>query len=286
MGHLGFRNAPAHCQHSWRAAIILLHMETPALPPETLEGWYALHQLYTVDRTALRALAPEALRDLRCDTADSLAAITRHDGDGWSALVSLVGSSANLLVMHFRPTLDALRSVQCQIEQLPVMDFLRPALHFLSVTELGLYQLAAHGQDDPQREARLRAERESPHTLRRLYPPLPENMPFVSFYPMSKRRDTGQNWYTLPLAERSKLMHSHGLTGRRYAGRVTQIITGAIGLDKWEWGVTLFAKDPVDFKKLVTEMRFDEASAKYAEFGDFYVGRLTTPEEWAEETLA
>jgi chlorite dismutase len=155
------------------------------------------------------------------------------------------------------------------------------------VTELGLYQLAARGsaQDDPQHEARLRAERESPHTLRRLYPPVPENMPYVSFYPMSKRRDTGQNWYTLPLAERSKLMHSHGLTGRRYAGRVTQIITGAIGLDRWEWGVTLFAKDPVDFKKLVTEMRFDEASAKYAEFGDFYVGRLSTPEAWAEETL-
>jgi len=187
--------------------------------------------------------------------------------------------------MHFRPTLDELQDVQRQVDRLPVMDYLRPAMYFLSVTELGLYQLAAHGQDDPQREARLRAERESPHTLRRLYPPLPDNMPFVSFYPMSKRRDTGQNWYTLPLPERSKLMHSHGLTGRRYAGRVTQIITGAIGLDRWEWGVTLFAKDPVDFKKLVTEMRFDEASSKYAEFGDFYVGRLVEPGAWAEEVM-
>jgi len=259
-------------------------METPGLPPETLEGWYALHQLYAIDRRALRALAPDALRDLRCSSAESLAAMT-SGSDGWSALVSLVGSTANLLVMHFRPTLDELQSVQRRVEQLPVIDYLRPVMYFLSVTELGLYQLAAHGQDDPQREARLRAERESPHTLRRLYPPLPENMPYVSFYPMSKRRDTGQNWYTLPLQDRSKLMHSHGLTGRRYAGRVTQIITGAIGLDKWEWGVTLFAKDPVDFKKLVTEMRFDEASAKYAEFGDFYVGRLTTPEAWAEEAL-
>jgi peroxiredoxin len=260
-------------------------MESPALPPETLEGWYALHQLYAVDRRAIRALAPDALRDLRCAAANSFTSILTHDGEGWSALVSLIGSTANVLVMHFRPTLDELRDVQRRVEQLPVMEYLRPVLYFLSVTELGLYQLAAHGQDDPQREARLRAERESPHTLRRLYPPLPENMPYVSFYPMSKRRDTGQNWYTLPLQERSKLMHSHGLTGRRYAGRVTQIITGAIGLEKWEWGVTLFAKDPVDFKKLVTEMRFDEASAKYAEFGDFYVGRLITPEAWAEETL-
>ncbi|HEY2854302.1 MAG TPA: hydrogen peroxide-dependent heme synthase [Gemmatimonadaceae bacterium] len=260
-------------------------MESAALPPETLEGWYALHQLYTVDRKALRALSNEAMRDLRCGTANEITAVLGEAQDGWSALVSLVGSTADVLFMHFRPTLDELRDVQHRIERLPVMDYLRPAMFFLSVTELGLYQLAAHGQEDPQREARLRAERESPHTLRRLYPPVPDNMPFVSFYPMSKRRDTGQNWYTLPLQERSKLMHSHGLTGRRYAGRVTQIITGAIGLDRWEWGVTLFAKDPVDFKKLVTEMRFDEASSKYAEFGDFYVGRLVEPSAWAEDVM-
>jgi chlorite dismutase len=91
---------------------------------------------------------------------------------------------------------------------------------------------------------------------------------------MSKRREPDQNWYTLSLDERSRLMHAHGLTGRRYAGRVQQVITGAIGLDAWEWGVTLFAKDPLDFKKLVTDMRFDEVSAKYAEFGEFFVGKL------------
>ena len=99
-------------------------------------------------------------------------------------------------------------------------------------------------------------------------------MPYVCFYPMSKRRDAGQNWYTLSLEERSRLMGAHGTTGRKYAGKVQQIITGAIGLDAWEWGVTLFAADPVQIKKLVTEMRFDEVSAKYAEFGDFYVGKV------------
>jgi chlorite dismutase len=99
---------------------------------------------------------------------------------------------------------------------------------------------------------------------------------------MSKRRQPGQNWYALTLDERSRLMYSHGLVGRRYAGRVMQIITGAIGLDAWEWGVTLFARDPLDFKKLVTDMRFDEASAKYAEFGEFYVGRVVEPEVWME----
>ena len=258
-------------------------MESPGLPPETLEGWYALHQLYTIDRHAMRSASADSLRDVRSATAESLCSITRDVAEGWSVVVSLVGSMADVLFMHLRPTLDDLGDVQRRMDRLPAMQYLRPAMYFLSLTELGLYQLAAHGQDDPQREARLRAERESPHTLRRLYPTLPESMPYVSFYPMSKRRDTGQNWYTLPLTERSKLMHSHGLTGRRYAGRVTQIITGAIGLDKWEWGVTLFAKDPVDFKKLVTEMRFDEASAKYAEFGDFYVGRRVDPEAWAQE---
>ena len=122
-------------------------------------------------------------------------------------------------------------------------------------------------------KAQLETERKSDHVQKRLYPPLPDDMPYLCFYPMSKRRESGQNWYTLSLDERSRLMWSHGTTGRRYAGRVLQIITGAIGFEPWEWGVTLFAKDPLDFKKLLTEMRFDEASSKYAEFGPFYVGK-------------
>jgi len=133
---------------------------------------------------------------------------------------------------------------------------------------------------------RTSVERESAHVQRRLYPQIPEGMRYVSFYPMSKRRAAGQNWYALPLEERSRLMRTHGMTGRRYAGRVLQIITGAIGLDAWEWGVTLFAKDPLDFKKLVTDMRFDEVSANYADFGDFYVGTLAPSDlETAIETI-
>jgi chlorite dismutase len=123
---------------------------------------------------------------------------------------------------------------------------------------------------------RVRSEMESEHIKRRLYPQPSLDMPYVCFYPMSKKREPGQNWYSLPLEERSRLMHAHGMTGRKYAGRIQQIITGAIGLDAWEWGVTLFARDPLDFKRLVTEMRFDEVSAKYAEFGDFYVGKVLT----------
>jgi hydrogen peroxide-dependent heme synthase len=104
---------------------------------------------------------------------------------------------------------------------------------------------------------------------------------FVSFYPTSKRRDAEQNWYTLPLRERSDLMRRHGLVGRRHAGQVRQIITGSIGFDCWEWGVTLFAADPLALKRVVTDMRYDEASAKYAEFGEFYVGRVVEPRSWA-----
>ena len=135
-------------------------------------------------------------------------------------------------------------------------------------------------------ERRLEAERASPHLQRRLYPPRPgAEMPYVCFYPMSKRRAPQQNWYALSGEERSRLMWEHGKSGRRFAGRVFQVITGSIGFDAWEWGVTLFAGDPLEFKRVVTEMRFDEVSAQYAEFGDFWVGRLLTPEAWVAAVL-
>src|SRR2546430_3960960 len=95
---------------------------------------------------------------------------------------------------------------------------------------------------------------------------------YICFYPMDRRRGEDKNWYTLPIEERGRQMTEHGLVGRRYAGEVKQIITGSIGFDDWEWGVDLWADDPVVFKKLIYEMRFDEVSAVYALFGHFYVG--------------
>jgi len=192
------------------------------------------------------------------------------------------------MAIHFRPTLDALGEAQRELARQPVMRGFRLDYSFLSVTEAGLYHLTAKlaretadrggavGDETYAAELakRAAAERESAHVKRRLYPTLPDGMPYVCFYPMTKRRAPEQNWYTLTLDERSRLMQTHGTTGRRYAGRVVQVISGAIGLDAWEWGVTLFAGDPLDFKKLVTDMRFDEVSAKYADFGDFYVGKL------------
>jgi peroxiredoxin len=230
-----------------------------AQPPETLEGWYALHQIYT----------------WRGHKTDTPAGSAGEADQGWTAIVRLIGSMADVMVIHFRPTLDAIGEAQRDFAAKAEESEMELQYSFLSVTEAGLYHLTAKYADDPSVLAeKIAAEKDSEHVRKRLFPPLPAAMPYVCFYPMSKRRDHGQNWYTLTLEERSRLMHSHGMTGRRYAGRVQQIITGSIGFEQWEWGVTLFAKDPLDIKKLVTDMRFDEVSAKYADFGDFFMGKL------------
>jgi peroxiredoxin len=253
-----------------------------AHPPQTVEGWYVLHRV--IRNIGHRTSSDDAgTLGIFTDQRDSYP-------EGWTAWVDLIGSRADLMVMHFYPTLEQVHEAQRKFSA-TIADSgaqLELVYSFLSVTEAGLYhitaQLAAEAEarggtvgDDmyrTQMAERARVESESEHVRKRLYPQPPADMPYVCFYPMSKRRQPGQNWYTLSLDERSRLMQSHGVTGRRYAGRVQQVITGAIGFDAWEWGVTLFAKDPIDFKKLVTDMRFDEVSAKYAEFGEFFVGKL------------
>jgi peroxiredoxin len=272
-------------------------MTTPPIahPPETLEGWFALHQIFKfkkpkLDSSRLARMVKSAGLALEPDRASRSKARARKSDQaaGWSCFAALIGSTADVMTIHFRESLDALGDAQNELARTELAENLEPVYAFLSVTEAGLYHVTAElaraamerggkvGDEEYSRALsdRAKAEIESAHVRRRLYPDLPADMPYVSFYPMSKRRDAGQNWYTLTLDDRSRLMHAHGLTGRRYVGRVQQVITGAIGLDKWEWGVTLFARDPLEFKKLVTDMRFDEVSAKYAEFGEFYVGRI------------
>jgi len=270
-----------------------------AHPPETTEGWYAFHQILSFDRAALRALSRDERTRLCVDAETALDAAASPARGGWSAVVPLIGSRADVMLVHFRPTLDGIAHVQRSLARVELFDLLRPVYSFLSVTEAGLYhasaqlaqEAAARGGavgDDAHRaamDARVEKERENPHVQRRLFPPLPSELPYVCFYPMSKKRDAGQNWYALPLEERSRLMMAHGMTGRSYAGRVVQVITGAIGLDAWEWGVTLFAADPLVFKKIVTDMRFDEVSAQYAEFGEFFVGKVSGAREWLAEAV-
>lgn len=271
-----------------------------AHPPETLEGWYALHQIFRFvkqkpDARRLAQMAATAAASLSAAPARRKGAKKPSSNEsktpgvaGWSCFVALIGSTSDLLVIHFRDSLDAIGVAQDALAKTDLVKALQSTYSFLSITEAGLYHITAElaraadarggkvGDAEYARALadRSAAERESPQVKRRLYPELPEKMPYVCFYPMSKRRDAGQNWYTLPLDERSRLMQAHGITGRRYAGRVQQVITGAIGLDAWEWGVTLFAPDALEFKKLVTDMRFDEVSARYADFGDFYVGKI------------
>ncbi len=266
-------------------------MDTIAHPPATLEGWYASHHLLALPRgsdpsESELAAARQTLSEIACGP----------DGS-WSLAVPLVGSSADVMIVHFRPTLDELGAVERRVKRDPLLGRLVPMYSFLSITEAGLYHITAQlakdaaarggavGDADFEKALAERSATEAatPHVRRRLYPQPPADMPYVCFYPMSKRRAPDQNWYSLTLEERSRLMYSHGLIGRRYAGRVMQIITGAVGLDAWEWGVTLFAKDPLDFKKLVTDMRFDETSARYGDFGNFYVGRRAEAGEWPGE---
>ncbi|MEP6729002.1 MAG: hydrogen peroxide-dependent heme synthase [bacterium] len=267
-----------------------------AHPPETTEGWYVFHQIFAWDRAALRALDPATLLSAKQHAQRELTALATPAVGGWSAVVPLIGSRAAVMLMHFRPTLDDIGIAQRSIETLELFDVMRMEYTFLSVTEAGLYHASADlARDAASRgglvgdemyrtsmAARVEKERANAHVQRRLFPTQPADMPYVCFYPMSKRRNVGQNWYALSLEERSRLMLTHGMTGRGYAGRVTQVISGAIGFDTWEWGVTLFATDPLQFKKIVTDMRFDEVSAEYAEFGQFFVGKTASPSEWLD----
>src|SRR5207248_11332362 len=158
-----------------------------------------------------------------------------------------------------------------------------PTTSFVSVVELGLYEssvklfrtLAEKGvaphSDEWKNETEELLKRQRDAMRARLFPEMPSSR-YVCFYPMDRRRGEDKNWYMLPIAERQRQMHEHGMVGRRYAGEVRQIITGSIGFDDWEWGVDLFADDPLVFKKLIYEMRFDQVSAVYAQFGHFYIG--------------
>jgi peroxiredoxin len=259
------------------------------IAPATLEGWYALHQVFSTDWAALRGrLAGE-----RLDVAESACAffggIAEGANGGWSAAFRLVGGGGDWLFVHFRPTLEELAHIQLRLRDTALGELLRLEYDYLSVTEAGLYHATAEAAREATPgtvefraliEQAQAAEAESAHVRSRLYPEVPEGMKYVSFYPMSKRRGERSNWYALPVDERSRLMREHGMTGRRYAGRIFQVITGSVGFDDWEWGVTLFAREPLEFKRIVTEMRYDEASALYGEFGRFFTGIRFAPGEW------
>jgi hydrogen peroxide-dependent heme synthase len=250
--------------------------------PLTIEGSSVLHQMFRFRWAEWRKLSQAQQHEIANEASAALLKM-ENDVSGQSALYSLLGHKGDLMLVHFRNSFDQLKAAELAITHLRLADYLEQSTSYLSVVELGLYESSVK----LYRELREKGiEPHSPEwnsavedTLRRqteamrprLFPQIPPAR-YVCFYPMDRRRGEDKNWYSLPIEERQRQMEEHGLVGRRYAGTVRQIITGSIGFDDWEWGVDLFADDPLIFKKLIYEMRFDEVSAVYALFGTFYVG--------------
>ncbi len=250
--------------------------------PLTIEGASVLHQMYHFRWPEWRKLKDSAKREILAEAGATLARLEHHVS-GQSALYSMLGHKADLMLVHFRKSFDYLKHAELEVSRLRLSDFLDQTTSYVSVVELGLYEssvklyrsLREKGIEPHSPEWNVAVEdttkRQAEAMRPRLFPDIPPAR-YVCFYPMDRRRGEQKNWYTLPIEERQRQMEEHGLVGRRYAGTVKQIITGSIGFDDWEWGVDLFADDPLVFKKLIYEMRFDEASAIYALFGTFYVG--------------
>lgn len=248
--------------------------------PLTLEGAAVLHQMVRVKWPGWRALDAAERAAILEEASAVLAAQEKRN----SAVFALLGHKGDVMLIHFRQDMDQLLEAQHCLAHLRLWEHLEQTSSYVSVVELGLYEstmktytaLAEKGiqpyspEWNGEIEQTLARQREAMRP--RLYPEMPPAR-FVCFYPMDRRRGEVKNWYQLPLPERQRQMSQHGVVGRRYAGTVKQIITGSIGFDDWEWGVDLFADDPLMFKHLIYEMRFDEVSAVYAQFGPFYVGR-------------
>jgi peroxiredoxin len=253
--------------------------------PLTLEGSSLLHQFFRFDWKAWRATARTDRDRIAAQAVEALQHLERKGAEApvQTALFSQLGHKGDLILIHFRDSFEALNKVELDLAQTELYDFLDLRHSYVSVVELGLYEssrktweaASAKGfePNTPEFQAEVAAslERASAAMAPRLFPAIPEAK-YLTFYPMDRKRGEQTNWYTVPFAERQRMMHEHGLIGRRYGDQVKQIISGSIGMDDWEWGVDLFADDPVVFKRLIYEMRFDEVSAVYALFGQFFLG--------------
>jgi chlorite dismutase len=273
---------PSDAPHGHRSATA--EAFPASLTPEV--GWHFLHVFYRVDRAALARLSSEEIRRGRDQL---IAALDRHSPEAPEQVqcFGILGHKADFGAMMAGTDLRKIHDVQLRIQASALGPALIPTYSFYSITEISEYvpDVEAYGKAlreregaDPesqvyktklaQYEARL-----GPMNKHRLYPEFPD-WPCVCFYPMSKTRIEGQNWYTEPFERRSEMMSQHGKSGMRFAGKVTQVITASTGLDDWEWGVTLWAKNPSYLKEIVYTMRFDESSARYALFGPFYPGYI------------
>jgi chlorite dismutase len=267
--------------------------KTPSpLVPEA--GWHFLHMFYRIDRGALARLSA----DDRAAGREELKQVLDKSAPGAPDQLqcfAVPGHKADFGVMMAGSDLKAVHAVQVKIQASHFGPALIPADSFYSITEVSEYvpDVEAYGRVLRDREGvdpesnvyktkiASYAERLEPMNRQRLYPEFPD-WPCLCFYPMSKMRQGDQNWYLLPFEQRSELMSQHGRSGMRFAGKVSQLITASTGLDDWEWGVTLWGRNPSYLKEIVYTMRFDESSAKYALFGEFYFGYILSPSELVE----
>ena len=236
----------------------------------TLDGWYVLHDFRTMDWPSWKLISKEERQAAVNEFLTFLERMQEADDakTGSHAFYTVVGQKADFMLMTLRPTMDEIQQLEAEFNKLTIADYTIPAYSYVSVVELSNY-LAGESDEDPY---------QNPYVRGRLYPELPRSQ-YVCFYPMDKKREGEDNWYMLDMDKRKSLMRSHGMIGRGYAGKVKQIISGSIGFDDYEWGVTLFSDDVMQFKKLVYEMRFDEVSARYGVFGSFFIGTILEPEK-------
>lgn len=253
-------------------------------------GWHCSHLYYRFDRSALAGLSAA---QLAAGQAELLAALDTAGPEAPARLqVSVVsGHKADFGLMLLDPDPLRIDAVHQRLMAGSLGPALTPAYSFVSLTEVSEYvptieqyarRLVSEGEDPegPTYQAKVKAyeARETAMRKQRLTPDFPD-WPIFCFYPMNKKRKVGENWFLLPFEERSRMMTEHGRTGMTFGGRVTQLITASTGFDDWEWGVTLWARNPEFLKEIVYTMRFDEASARYAEFGPFYVSYVMSPAE-------
>lgn len=249
---------------------------TPLIPNE---GWHVLHLFYHIDHSQWSLFTEDEQRQAKVSLTELIQEI-RATPDTQLLTFSIISPKADLGFMLLTPDLHVANSFEKQLTLSLGPEILTPAYSYFSLTEPSEYTMTREQfiteenltPGTPEADEKLAEfdKRMAHYRSYRVYPQLPD-WPVVCFYPMSKRRSGTDNWYSLDYEARRALMAGHARVGRTYSGRILQLITGSTGLDEHEWGVTLLSKTTEDIKAIVYEMRFDEVSARYAEFGDFYI---------------
>ena len=272
------------------------HANLPEPSRIPTEGWHCTHIFYEFDRGWIASLTPS---ELRAGSQDLGQILDPENGENPERIqTSLVsGGKADFSLMLMDPDPLKIDAVHQRLLQSQLGPALRTTYSFISITEVSEYvpsleqygqRLVSEGEEvgSPSYEAKMAAyqRREPMMREQRLTPQFPD-WPATCFYPMNKKRKVGENWFSLPFSARNQMMSEHARSGMEFAGKVSQLITVSVGFDDWEWGVTLWARNPEYLKDIVYRMRFDEASARYAEFGPFYTSYICSPDHMLRHCL-